>query len=162
MALQTIGVGLIGFGTVGGGVVRILQQREKTLATHLGARLQVRGIAVKHLEKPRDVEVPRELLTANASELVRRPDIDIVVELMGGTTDAKDFVLDAITHKKHIVTANKALIALHGTEVFEAAHRAGVGVYLEASVAGGIPMPPTRFKASTASSMEPATTSSPR
>lgn len=140
MKSQTVRVGLIGFGTVGGGVVRILQQREERLATHLGARLQVQGIAVKHLDKQRNVEAPRALLTDDALELVRRPDIDIIVELMGGTADAKRFVLEAIAHRKHVVTANKALIALHGTEVFDAAHRAGVGVYLEASVAGGIPI----------------------
>lgn len=140
MESQTIGVGLIGLGTVGGGVVRILQQREAWLRTQLGARIQLKGVAVKHLTKPRDVAVSSELLTDNAYELIRRPDVDILVELIGGTSEAKDFVLEAIAAKKHVVTANKALIALHGTEVFNAAHRAGVGVYLEASVAGGIPI----------------------
>ncbi len=140
MPSDNVRVGIIGLGTVGTGVVRILRKRAASLETHLGARIDVRGIAVRDVTKARGVETAEGLLTDDAGELVRRDDIDIVVELMGGTGVAKTFVLDAIRHGKHVVTANKALIALEGKDVFDAAHKHGVGVYLEASVAGGIPI----------------------
>ena len=98
------------------------------------------AIAVRDVTKSRDVDVPAGVLTDDTAALVRRDDIDIVIELMGGTDKAKEFVLSAIQHGKHVVTGNKALIALEGRDVFEAAHAHEVGVYLEASVAGGIPI----------------------
>ncbi|MBT3267597.1 homoserine dehydrogenase [Candidatus Poribacteria bacterium] len=140
MPSDNVRVGIIGLGTVGTGVVKILQRRAASLETQLGARIEVRGIAVRDVTKTRGVETTPGTLTADAGELVRRDDIDIVVELMGGTGAAKGFVLDALRHGKHVVTANKALIALEGKDVFDAAHENGVGVYLEASVAGGIPI----------------------
>ncbi len=140
MPLDNVRVGIIGLGTVGSGVLTILQQRSSSLEKLVGARIDVRGIAVRDVTKSRGVKVVSGLLTDDAAALVRRDDIDIVVELMGGTSLAKDFVLDAIRHGKHVVTANKALIALDGQEVFEAAHAKGVGVHIEASVAGGIPI----------------------
>ncbi|MBM3213905.1 homoserine dehydrogenase [Candidatus Poribacteria bacterium] len=140
MAARAIRVGLIGLGTVGGGVVRILEQRADWLANHVGTQIDLRMVAVRDFAKERGFALRPGLLTTDTLALVRRSDIDIVVELMGGTDDARRFVLEALAHGKHVVTANKALIALHGDEVFRAAHKAGVGVYLEASVAGGIPI----------------------
>lgn len=140
MPPDNVRVGLIGLGTVGTGVVKILQQRSSSLEKLLGARIEVRGIAVRDVTKSRDVQTAPGVLTDDAAALVRRDDIDVVVELMGGTTTAKELVVEAIRQGKHVVTANKALIALEGKDVFDAAHANGVGVYLEASVAGGIPI----------------------
>ncbi|MDA1191573.1 MAG: homoserine dehydrogenase [Candidatus Poribacteria bacterium] len=140
MSTQVVRVGMIGLGTVGTGVVKILQQRAEMLAHQLGARIEIGGVAVRDTGKLRDVALPNGVVTNDPASLVRRGDLDIVIELMGGTSDAKRHVLDAIEHGKHIVTANKALIALEGRDVFAAAYRKGVGVYLEASVAGGIPI----------------------
>jgi homoserine dehydrogenase len=140
MPLQNVRVGMIGLGTVGTGVVKVLRDRAADIEKLLGASIDVCAIAVRDVTKSRDVDVPAGVLTDDTAALVRRDDIDIVIELMGGTDKAKEFVLSAIQHGKHVVTGNKALIALEGRDVFEAAHAHEVGVYLEASVAGGIPI----------------------
>ncbi|GIX05907.1 MAG: homoserine dehydrogenase [Candidatus Poribacteria bacterium] len=140
MSSRSVQVGIIGLGTVGTGVVKILQSRAKGIAHQLGAPIQIAGIAVRDPKKARAIEVPAGILTDDPMELVRRPEVEIVLEVMGGTEQARQYVLEALRHKKHVVTANKALIALHGQEVFDAAAANGVGVYLEASVAGGIPI----------------------
>jgi len=127
---RTIGVALLGLGNVGGGVVKLLEDNAAAIAARLGAKLEVRAIAVRDLEKPkRVVEVARGLLTTDVEGTVRRDDVEIVCELIGGTTVAKQAMLAAIAAGKHVVTANKALLAEHGAEVFHAAERAGVDVY---------------------------------
>jgi len=136
----SIGVALLGLGNVGGGVVRLLDDNAHAIQARLGARLHVRAIAVRDPDKAqRVVEVDRALLT-DLEHAIARPDVDLVCELIGGTTDARRAVLAAIAAGKHVVTANKALLAEHGAEVFAAAEAAGVDVYYEAAVCGGVPI----------------------
>jgi homoserine dehydrogenase len=138
---RAIGVALLGLGNVGGGVVKLLEDNAAAISARLGATLEIRAIAVRDLDKAtRVVTVDRELLTADVDHTVRRPDVDIVCELMGGTGLARTATLDAIAAGKHVVTANKALLAEHGAEVMTAAERAGVDVYYEAAVCGGVPV----------------------
>ena len=138
---RTIGVALLGLGNVGGGVVKLLEDNAAAIEARLGARLEVRAIAVRDPDKlDRVVQVDRTLLTTDIEAAIRRPDVDIVCELIGGTTLAKDAVLSAIAANRHVVTANKALLAEHWGEVFGAAERAGVDVYYEAAVCGGVPI----------------------
>jgi homoserine dehydrogenase len=140
-APREIGVALLGLGNVGGGVIKLLEDNAAAIEARVGARLVVRAIAVRAPDKrKRLVEVDRALLTTDALATVRRPDVDIVCELIGGTTDAKQAVLAAIAAGRHVVTANKALLAEHGAEVYAAAERHGVDVYYEAAVCGGVPV----------------------
>src|SRR4030066_753438 len=138
--MKEIKVGLIGFGTVGSGVGRILQKNSRLIEKRLGAKLTLRRIADIDLETDRGVKLKPGVLTRKAEDVIKDPDIDIVMELMGGIEPAKTYILKAIRNKKHIVTANKALLALHGDEIFREAHRFGVDVNFEASVGGGIPL----------------------
>ena len=138
--MREIKVGLIGFGTVGSGVVRILQKNSKLIEKRMGAKLIVKRIADIDLETDRGVKLKPGVLTRRAEDVIKDPEIDIVMELMGGVEPAKTFILKAIRNKKHIVTANKALLALHGDEIFREAHRFGVDVNFEAAVGGGIPL----------------------
>ncbi|HEY4059664.1 MAG TPA: homoserine dehydrogenase [Kofleriaceae bacterium] len=138
---RAIGVALLGLGNVGGGVVKLLEENAAAIEARLGARLVVRAIAVRDPDKAhRVVEVDRKLLTTDVNAAINRPDVDIVCELMGGTTDARTAVATAIAAKKHVVTANKALLAEHWAEVFSAAEANAVDVYYEAAVCGGIPI----------------------
>lgn len=141
MTTRTIGVALLGLGNVGGGVVKLLEANAAAIEARLGARLVVRTVVVRDPDKGnRVVDVDRSLLTTDLDAALARPDVDIVCELMGGTTLARTAVLAAIKHKRHVVTANKALLAEHGAEVFTAAEQAGVDVYYEAAVCGGVPI----------------------
>ena len=133
-------VGLIGWGTIGSGVIRILRERGAELDARLGAPLRLVRVCDLDLDRKREVSVPRRLLTRRAEEILGDPDIDVVVELMGGTGAARTFVLAALAAGKAVVTANKALLARHGGEIFAAAEKAGVGLQFEASVGGGIPI----------------------
>src|SRR5687768_13914531 len=138
---RKIGVALLGLGNVGGGVVKLLEDNAAAIEGRLGARLDVRSIVVRDIHKAkRVVEVDPVLLTTDFEAAVKRPDVDIVCELIGGTTLAKEAVLGAIAAGKQVVTANKALLAEHGAEVFAAAEKAGVDVYYEAAVCGGVPI----------------------
>jgi homoserine dehydrogenase len=138
---RTIGIALLGLGNVGGGVIKLLGDNAAAIEQRLGARLEVRAVVVRDPDKAkRVVEVDRGLLTTDLAAVVQRDDIDIVCELIGGTTLAKEAVLAAVAARKHVVTANKALLAEHGAEVFEAAERAGVDLYYEAAVCGGVPI----------------------
>jgi homoserine dehydrogenase len=137
---RAVRVGLIGFGTIGTGVVRLLQRQQAQIRSRLGARLTLARIADIDLASDRGVKVDRTLLTTDALSLIDDPQIDIVVELMGGYDTARRFVLRAIANAKSVVTANKALLAVHGLEIFRAAEQAGVDVGYEASVGGGIPI----------------------
>ncbi|HUS30732.1 MAG TPA: homoserine dehydrogenase, partial [Kofleriaceae bacterium] len=138
---RTIGVALLGLGNVGGGVVKLLADNAEAIQARLGARIEVRSIAVRDPDKVnRVVEVDKKLLTTDMDAAIARPDVDVVCELIGGTTDAKRAVLRAIGAGKQVVTANKALLAEHGAEVFGAAEQSGVDVYYEAAVCGGVPI----------------------
>ena len=138
--MRDIKVGLIGFGTVGSGVARILQKNSKLIEKRMGARIHLKRIADIDIERDRGVKVKSGVLTRNADEVIEDPEINIVMELMGGIEPAKTFILKAIRKGKNIVTANKALLALHGNEIFREAQRFGVDVNFEASVGGGIPL----------------------
>jgi homoserine dehydrogenase len=138
---RKIGVALLGLGNVGGGVVKLLEDNAAAIESRLGARLDVRVVCVRDPDKAkRVVEVDRALMTTDFEAAVARPDVDIVCELIGGTTLAKSAVLAAIAAGKQVVTANKALLAEHGAEVFAAAEAKGVDVYYEAAVCGGVPI----------------------
>jgi len=139
--MRPIHVGLLGLGTVGGGTLKVLQRNQEEIRRRAGRGIEVRKVAVRDLDKARRVIGGAAVaLTQDPFEVVRDPDIEIVVEMIGGTSLARDLVLAAIEQGKHVVTANKALLALHGNEVFAAAQKRGVMVAFEAAVAGGIPI----------------------
>ena len=138
--MKEIGVGLLGLGNVGAGVVKLLADNAKAIEARLGARVVVRGIAVREVDKQRAVSVPESVVTDNWRAVIDRDDVEIVCELMGGTRDARDAVLRAIGARKQVVTANKALLAEHGDEVFAAAEEGNVDLYYEAAVCGGVPI----------------------
>ncbi len=137
---REIGIGLAGFGTVGSGVFKNLARNGALLAQRTGATFDVRRIAVRDLQKPRDVVAPAELFTTRLDDLLEDPSIDIVIELIGGIEIPLEFVKRAIQAKKTVITGNKALLAEHGREIFDLAARANVPVFFEAAVAGGIPI----------------------
>ncbi|PLY01917.1 MAG: homoserine dehydrogenase [Desulfuromonas sp.] len=138
--MGSIKVGLIGFGTVGTGVVKIFQKNAEIIRERLGGDVVLAKIADLDITTDRGVDVAPGILTTDVEEVISNPEIDIVVELIGGYEPAKTFMLKAIANGKHIVTANKALLAVHGSEIFEAANRQGVAVMFEAAVGGGIPI----------------------
>lgn len=138
--MKEIKVGLIGFGTVGAGVVKILQRNSRLIEKRMGAKIILKRIADIDLKTDRGVKVRPGMLTRRAEDVIQDPEIDIVMELIGGFEPAKTYILKAIRNKKHIVTANKALLALHGDEIFREAYRFGVDINFEASVGGGIPL----------------------
>ncbi len=135
-----IGIGIVGFGTVGSGAATILFQNADLIARRVGSSLRVKRIVDRDVTSDRGLALPDGILGTDLPALMRDASIDIVVELVGGCDVAKRIMLDAIGAGKHVVTANKALLAIHGEEVFAAAHRAGVDVGFEASVGGGIPI----------------------
>lgn len=137
---REIRAGLIGFGTIGTGVIKLLETNASQITTRLGAPLRLVRIGDIDLDRDRGVKVDRAMLTRNAADILDDPEIDIVIELMGGYEPAKSFVLRAIANGKSVVTANKALLAVHGADVFAAAEKAKVDVGFEASVGGGIPI----------------------
>ena len=138
--MKSVKVGLIGFGTIGCGVVKILQDNQKIIQNRLGASVEVVKVADLDITTDREVKVDSGVLTDKTDDVLDQPDIDIVVELIGGYEPARTFILKAIENKKHVVTANKALLAKHGDEVFAAAEKNNVGVGFEASVGGAIPI----------------------
>jgi homoserine dehydrogenase len=137
---QVVKVGLIGFGTVGTGVVKILQRNADIIARRVGRSVVLAKIADLDITTDRGVTVSPGILTTNANDILDDPQIDIVVELIGGHEPAKRFILQALSRQKGVVTANKALLADHGEEVFEAAFQAKADLGFEASVGGGIPI----------------------
>jgi homoserine dehydrogenase len=138
--MREIGVGLLGLGNVGAGVVRLLVDNAEAIEARLGARLVVKAVAVRDLEKERRVEIDPALLTTDVASVVARDDVEIVCELIGGESLARELVLKTIEAGKQVVTANKALLAVHGDEIYAAAEKAGVDLYYEAAVCGGIPI----------------------
>ncbi len=138
--MSDIKVGLIGYGNIGAGVVKLLQQNADVIRSKVGAGIVLKRIADLDITSDRGVTVDPACLTTDVNAIFDDPDISVVIELVGGYEPAKSFVLKAIEKGKHIVTANKALLALHGDEIFAAAARKGVEVQFEASVGGGIPV----------------------
>ena len=138
--MKPVTIGILGLGTVGGGTATVLKRNAAEIARRAGRSIELVAASVRDINKKRSVELDNVKLTIDSNEIVDDPDIDIILELIGGTGLAKELVLRAIKNGKHVVTANKALIALHGNEIFAAAQRKGVTVAFEAAVAGGIPV----------------------
>ena len=138
--MKDIYIGLIGFGTIGAGVVKLLQDQSELIENRLGARLILKKIADLDITTQRPVSVPKDVLTTDAQSILNDPDISIVIELMGGYEPARTFVLEAMRRKKHVVTANKALLAKFGNEIFKLAEQKKVDIGFEASVGGTIPI----------------------
>ncbi|AJE03309.1 homoserine dehydrogenase [Geobacter pickeringii] len=138
--MNEIKVGLLGFGTIGTGVAKLLATNADLIAAKVGAPVTLKKIADLDITTDRGISVPAGVLTTNADEVLTDPEISVVIELIGGYNPAKAFVLKAIENGKHVVTANKALLALHGAEIYAAAARKGVEVLFEAAVGGGIPV----------------------
>jgi len=138
--MRQINVGIIGFGTVGTGTVEILLANRDLIADRVGSEIVIKRIADLDLHSDRGLSIEQGLLTTEAMDIIDDPDIHIVVELMGGIEQAKQYILRAIEKKKHVVTANKALLAEHGKEIYQAAEEHGVSLGFEASVGGGIPV----------------------
>ncbi|MBI2311105.1 MAG: homoserine dehydrogenase [Betaproteobacteria bacterium] len=138
--MKPINVGLLGIGTVGGGTFTVLRRNQEEITRRAGRGIAIRMVADKDVERAKKLVGEAATVTADAFEVARHPDIQIVIELIGGYTVAKDLVLTAIEHGKHVVTANKAMLALHGNEIFAAAQNKGVMVAFEAAVGGGIPI----------------------
>ena len=138
--MKNINIGLIGLGNIGTGVVKLLQQNEDLITKKLSAKLVLKKIADIDITTPRAVKVDKNLLTTNAKEIITDKDISIIVELMGGYEPARSFLLEAIAQGKHVVTANKALLATYGNEIFLAAQQKAVDIGFEASVGGTIPI----------------------
>jgi len=138
--MDQVTLGMIGGGTVGGGVYQALKSSGNLLASRAGIRFRLKKIAVKAFDEPRKVFIPEKMMTTDWRAVVDDPEVQIVVELAGGTTVARQMVLTALRRGKPVVTANKALLSAHGEELFAAARDHGANLYYEASVAGGIPI----------------------
>ncbi len=138
--MKPIQVGLLGIGTVGSGVFNVLQRNQDEISRRAGRGIEIAMVADLDVERAKSVVGPRVQVVNDARAIIANPDIDIVIELIGGYGVAKALVLEAIAAGKHVVTANKALLAVHGTEIFAAASAKGVMVAFEAAVAGGIPI----------------------
>ncbi len=136
--MKTINIGLIGLGTIGTGVVKVLRENSALIKQRIGAPLAIKRIADLEIERDRGVPLDKSILTTRAEEIINDKDIDIVIELIGGYEPALTYVLQAINNKKHIVTANKALLAKHGKVILEAINEHKVNIGFEASVGGGI------------------------
>jgi homoserine dehydrogenase len=138
--MKELKVGLLGIGTVGGGTYTVITRNQADIARRLGGNIRIVQVADRNIELAKQVTGGQVAVTDDAFAVVNNPEIDVVVELIGGYTVAKELVLTAIANGKHVVTANKALLAVHGNEIFKAAADKGVIVAFEAAVAGGIPI----------------------
>ena len=138
--MKPVKIGILGLGTVGGGTINVLKRNAREISRRAGREIVIAKASARDLNKARICDTQGITLTTDPFEIVNDPDIEVVVELMGGYEPAKQLVLTAITNGKHVVTANKALIALHGNEIFAAANAKGLMVLFEAAVAGGIPI----------------------
>lgn len=138
--MKRVNVGIIGFGTVGSGTFEVLTTNREIITDRVGAEVVVKRIVDLDIESDRGIPVDRDLLTVDAMDVIDDPEIDVVVELMGGLEKAKEYILTAMEKGKHVVTANKALLAEYGREILEACERYGTSLAFEASVGGGIPI----------------------
>ena len=137
---QSVGIGLLGMGVVGGGVASVITDKGVQLANMIGAPVELHGALVRDLSRQRAATLPEGALTTSADDVLDNPDVDIVVEVMGGEQPALDYILKSISLGKHVVTANKEVMAKHGAKILAEAHKRGVQVLFEASVAGGTPI----------------------
>jgi len=140
MSKGTIVVGMLGCGTVGGGVLDVLARNADEVRERLGVPIVVKRVAVKDKQKPRSVKFEKGVLTDDPDAVLDDPSIHVIIELVGGVVPTRAMVLKAIRSGKHVVTANKALLAEHGEEIFSEARKAGVTIAFEGSVGGGIPV----------------------
>ncbi len=140
MSARKINIGLIGFGNVGAGMIKILRDKKAMLREKTGMEIELKKVCDKDISSKRGVSLDKSLLTVNVSDILEDPQIDIVVELIGGINPAREFVTEALKKGKNVVTANKALLAHHGTDIFTLAQDRGKSVYFEASVGAGIPI----------------------
>ncbi|MGX6446020.1 homoserine dehydrogenase [Neobacillus sp. K501] len=138
--MKAISIGLLGLGTVGSGVVKIIKNHQDKLMHQVGCPVEIKKILVQDLHKTRPVEIDTSLLTSNPSDILQDSEIDVVIEVMGGISETKEYLLGALRNGKHVVTANKDLMALHGSELLTVASEHGCDLFYEASVAGGIPI----------------------
>ena len=137
---ESVGIGLLGMGVVGGGVARIISEKGHQLEQLVGAPVAIEGILVRDMGRARSFDVPSDLLTTSANDVLENPKVDIIVELMGGEDPALEYIQKAISLGKHVVTANKEVMAKHGPDILSQARQNGVQVLFEASVAGGTPI----------------------
>lgn len=138
--MKQIKIGLLGFGTVGTGVSKLIEQQNEELKQRLQAELVIEKVLVRDVSKKRDCSLTKEVFTTDVNELIAHPEIDIVVEVMGGVEHTKEYVKQALKHHKHVVTANKDMLSLHLKELSEIAEQNKVGLLFEASVGGAIPV----------------------
>ncbi|OLO28575.1 homoserine dehydrogenase [Alkalihalophilus pseudofirmus] len=138
--MNGISIGLLGLGTVGTGVIKIIEGHQEELMHKVGCPVTVGKVLVRSLEKKRNVQIDENKLTENPEDIIDNPNVDIVIEVMGGVKEAKSYIVRALQNKKHVVTANKDLMALYGAELLQIAQDNGCDLYYEASVAGGIPI----------------------
>lgn len=138
--MKQVKVGIIGFGTVGTGTAKILLTQRDLIKKRTGIDLILKKVADKDTQRQREITLPEGVFTSDAWEIIKDPDIDIVIELVGGIRPAKDFIMEALKNGKHVVTANKALLAEEGNDIFTLAKEKGLQVGFEASVGGGIPI----------------------
>lgn len=137
---NNVSIGLLGLGVVGSGVIKLIENYQEDLVHQLGCNVTVKSVLIRDLEKARNVDIDQSILTTDSEKVLNDPDIDVIIEVMGGIDLAREYILKAFEAKKHIITANKDLIALHGPELEEAARRNGCDLFFEASVGGGIPL----------------------
>lgn len=137
---KEVSVGLLGLGVVGSGVTKLIEKYQEDLVHQLGCGVRVKKVLVRNLEKARNTDIDESILTTNCDDVLNDPEIDVIVEVMGGIENARQYILRAFQEKKHIVTANKDLIALYGPELEAAASENGCDLFYEASVGGGIPL----------------------
>ena len=138
--MKIVKVGMIGFGTIGAGVAKILTDNDGIISKRLGARVELVKVADLDITTDRGVELGADVLTTSVDDVINHPDIEVLIELIGGYDPAKKFLLQAIDHGKHIVTANKALLAKYGDEIFSAVSEKGLSIGFEASIGGAIPI----------------------
>ncbi len=138
--MKEISIGLLGLGTVGSGVVKIIENHQDKLAHQVGCPIKVKKVLVQDMNKSRAVEMDADLLTTDPESIISDPEIDVIVEVMGGVEATKEWLLKALANKKHIVTANKDLMAIHGAQLLSEASKNGCDLFYEASVAGGVPI----------------------
>jgi homoserine dehydrogenase len=138
--MQSVNIGILGLGTVGSGVYELLGKNGDLISTRSDVRVTVKMIADIDSSKKKEYSIPDNIFSVEASDVIESPDIDVVVELIGGTTVARELMLKAMRNGKHVVTANKALLAEHGKEIFSTALANDVNLGYEASVGGGIPI----------------------
>ena len=140
MNRDSIGIGLLGMGVVGGGVAQIINQKQSHLGDMVGCPVELKGVLVRDPSRPRAIDVPDGLITTDASDILDNPEVDILVELIGGEEPAREYIFEAMSRRKHIVTANKEVMSRHGFDIQKYARQQRVRVLFEAAVAGGTPI----------------------